>query len=151
MIRDPRDVVISSFFHKKYRYNFLPEDKSRLAYASYDGEIVQFIREPIGSLKTLIEYYNIWDKNRHIPLDFMLLRYEDISSDPISALRLTLDFLGLNFINDDVVAEAVNYASFENMRKMEKNNVFNSPIMKVNNPSDYKTYKTRQGKVGGYK
>ena len=34
---------------------------------------------------------------------------------------------------------------------MEKNNVFNSPIMKVNNPSDYKTYKTRQGKVGGYK
>ena len=51
----------------------------------------------------------------------------------------------------DVVAEAVNYASFENMRKMEKNNVFNSPIMKVNNPSDYKTYKTRQGKVGGYK
>ena len=37
------------------------------------------------------------------------------------------------------------------MRKMEKNNVFNSPIMKVNNPSDYKTYKTRQGKVGGYK
>ena len=151
LIRDPRDVVISSFFHKKYRYNFLPEDKSRLAYASYDGEIVQFIREPIGSLKTLIEYYNIWDKNRHIPLDFMLLRYEDISSDPISALRLTLDFLGLNFINDDVVAEAVNYASFENMRKMEKNNVFNSPIMKVNNPSDYKTYKTRQGKVGGYK
>ncbi len=151
LIRDPRDVLVSAFFHKKYRFNFLPEDKSKLAYASYDGEISQFIKEPTGSLKTLIKYYNIWEKNRHIPLDFMLLRYEDISSDPISSLRLTLDFLGLKFINDDIVAEAISYASFENMRNMEKNNLFNSPSLKPKNPSDYKTYKTRQGKVGGFK
>lgn len=71
----------------------------------------------------------------------MFFCYEDIFFDFISVLRLILDFLGLNFINDDVVVEVVNYVFFENMRKMEKNNVFNFFIMKVNNLFDYKIYK----------
>ncbi|MEQ9237327.1 sulfotransferase domain-containing protein [Coleofasciculus sp. E2-BRE-01] len=151
LIRDPRDVVVSSFFHKKYRFNFLPKDKSKLAFASYEGELSKFISEPIGSLKTLIAYYNIWANNRHVPIDFMLLRYEDIYYNTISSLRSTLNFMGLKTISDEIVEEAVNYASFENMRKMEENNLFKSSKLKPTNPSDNNTYKTRKGKVGGFR
>lgn len=150
LIRDPRDVVVSAFFHKKYRANFLPKDRSKLSYSSYNGKISQFIREPVGSLRTLIEYYNIWHENQHIPSDYMLLRYEELSADPIGSLRKTLNFLGLEEIDDDTIAEAVEYASFNNMRKMEAGNLFKSEILKTTNPSEQNTYKTRQGKVGGF-
>lgn len=151
LIRDPRDVIVSSYFHKKYRANFFPKDPSKQPYVSYDGEIDQFIRERVGSLRTLIEYYNIWDKNKHIPSDYMLLRYEDLVADPVGSLRKTLNFLELAEISDDIVAEVVEYASFNNMRKMETNNLFNSGILKPTNPSEPYTYKTRQGKVGGFR
>lgn len=42
----------------------------------------------------------------------MLFCYENIFCDFISFLRLILDFLGLNFIEDDVVVEVVNYVFF---------------------------------------
>lgn len=141
---------MSTFFHKKYRANFFPNDPSKRSYASYDGEISQFIREPVGSLRTLMEYYNIWHENEHIPSDYMLLRYEDLSAEPIGSLRKTLNFLGLEEISDDTIAEAVEYASFNNMKKMEADNLFKSGILKPTNPSDQNTYKTRQGKVGGF-
>lgn len=138
LVRDPRDVVVSMYFHKKKR-----ED-------SYDGRLSEFLREQVGSLDTIIRYYNIWAENRNIPKDFLLVRYEDIHKNPQKELRRVLDFLGLQTINDEVINEAVKHASFENMHKMEKEDTFNSFRLRPTNKKDEESYKTRKGKVGGY-
>lgn len=138
LVRDPRDVLVSSYFQKKKRRN------------AYDGEMSDYVYEEVGSLKTLLQFYNIWAENRHIPKDFLLVRYEDIQTNPPRELRRVLDFLDLRTISDDVIAEAVRFASFDNMRKMEKEGRFRSPKLRPVDSRDKESYKTRQGKVGGF-
>lgn len=149
LVRDPRDVIVSTFFHKKYRYNFLPNQKSRQAHASYQGEITQFLRESTGSLQTLLSYYNIWQKNRHIPQEYLLLSYENLSNNTNFWLRQVLSFLGLE-VNEKIIDEAISYASFSNMRKMETKQLFKTDVMRPVDPNNINTYKTREGKSGGF-
>ena len=89
-------------------------------------------------------------QNRHIPKGFLLLRYEDLRADPQAQLRQVLDFLDLRAIPQDCIEQAVRFASFENMRKMEAEGKFKSEVLKPANPADPESYKTRQGKVQGY-
>lgn len=149
LVRDPRDVIVSSFFHKKHRHNFSPNDKSRNSYMSYEGQIDDFVMEQIGSFNTLLNYYNIWHQNRDVPLDYMMLRYEDLYREPKKWLRQTLNFLEL-YVSDEAIEDAINYASFTNMRKMEEQQLFKSDVLKPADPSNPNTYKTRQKKLGGF-
>jgi hypothetical protein len=150
LVRDPRDVIISTYFHKLKRKNFMPTDPSRKAYAAYDGTISDFLREPIGSFETLLSYYNIWEKCRFQTKDFLLIYYEDLHLEPVQQLATILDFLDLSEISASTVEKAVEFASFDNMRKMEEANVFKSGILKPISKGDFETYKTRKGKVGGF-
>lgn len=150
VVRDPRDVIVSSFFHKTRRYNFLPNDKSKKQFARYEGDIKAFIREKVGSFDTLLEYYNIWDRNKDVPEDFLMLSYEEMTENPYKAVRQALDFLGLTIIDDEIIKEAVQYASFDNMREMEKKDSFASGILQSTDNKDINSYKTRKGVVGGY-
>ncbi len=46
--------------------------------------------------------------------------------------------------------ESIQYTSFNNMHKMEKEGVFNSNALRPADEKDQDSYKTRKGKVGGY-
>lgn len=150
IVRDPRDVIISSFFHKTKRHNFFPNDTSKNEYARYDGTLKEFIREKVGSFETLLEYYNIWDRSRDQPDGFLMVSYEQMSENTHQTLRSTLDFMGLDKINEVVIEESIEYASFDNMRDMERKDSFESGILKSTNNNDLNSFKTRKGKVGGY-
>ena len=54
-------------------------------------------------------------------------------------------------INDEEISEAIKFSSFKNMRKMEEEDKFNSNKLRAVNKSEQESYKTRKGKVGGYK
>lgn len=150
LARDPRDVIVSSYFEMKNRSRLFGENPYEKRQAVFDGELDEFLRRRIGGFDTILAYYNIWAQNRHIPAGFLLVRYEDMKANPAAELRRVLDFLGLECIGDDVVAAAVNYASFENMRKMEAEGRFQSNLLKPADQSNQDTYKTRKGKIKGY-
>jgi len=97
-----------------------------------------------------LSYYNIWAMNRAIPRGFLLVRYEDMKADAQRELRRVVDFLGLEAIPDTILAEAVAYASFENMRKMETQGRFASGMLKPADQSNQESYKTRKGQVRGF-
>ena len=118
--------------------------------ATFDGSLPEFIHQPRGGFDTLLAYYNIWADNRQLPLDFLLVRYEDMKANPGGELRRVLDFLGLQAISQDTIDAAVAYASFENMRKMEAEGRFQSGMLKPANQTDQESYKTRKGKTRGY-
>ncbi len=148
--RDPRDVIVSSFFEMKKRGRLFGENPYESRSPVFEGDLKEFIDRKVGGFDTILRYYNIWAENRHIPRDFLLVRYEDLKSNPHHELRRILDFLGLQAIDSATVAEAVAFASFENMRKMEAEGRFRSGMLNPAEKDDQDSYKTRKGRVGGF-
>lgn len=140
LVRDPRDVVISYFFHLTRRSRF-----------PVQLDISSFIRDPGYGINRVIDLMNIWNENRRIPKDFLLIKYEDLHRDPVGELRKIVGFAGINDVNDELLKEAVEFGSFDNMRQMELSNSLQNGRLKPRNPNDQESYKVRKGQVGGYR
>jgi hypothetical protein len=139
LVRDPRDVVISHYFQLARREQ------------RYRGGLEDFLHEPRGSLDSLIEYYNVWAESRDVPAGFLEVRYEDLVRDTQGELGRVLDFLGLEEIPEATIGEAVSFASFDRMRKMEIEDAFGSPRLRSPESTDPEALKTRRGKVHGFR
>lgn len=145
LARDPRDVMVSWFFEQTKR-RYLPGSESIVI----DGDIDAFVLQARGGLPALISYYNSWAAARSVPDDFLLIRYEDFQTDTVAALRQVLTFIGANDVPEEILSGAVEYASFDNMRRMEKEDSLGTIAFKPADAGDEESYKTRAGKVGGY-
>ena len=151
LVRDPRDVVVSQFFQWQHRMTAV---KSRvLEYPDIDASVsvYDFAMAPTG-LERTIAFMNLWaseiDKIRGV----FLLRYEDMRNAPETALKGLVDFMRAQ-ASDTQIREAVEFASYENMKKMEQKQAFrlSGGRMKPTDRSNPDTYKVRRGKVGGYR
>jgi len=143
--RDPRDVVVSNYFQQARREIVLGDAPG------FHGSIEEFIRHEVYGIENVIAFMNIWAANRHIPLRFMLLRYEDIIEDGTRELRRVLSFLNVADISMQTLGEAVEFCKFENMKRMEAKDALHSARLRATNPDDPNSYKVRKGKVGGYR
>jgi hypothetical protein len=155
LVRDPRDILVSYYHHKSKReperHFWWFQKKRRETHSRFRGTLAEFLDVEIGGFDTILRYYAIWAENRGVPADFLLLRYEDMQADPVGQLRRVLDFMGLAAIPDDVVKEAVEYASFANMQRIEGGAGIESFKLKPGDPADLNSYKVRRGKVGGHR
>jgi hypothetical protein len=95
-------------------------------------------------------YMRDWYEHRHVPLDFLLVRYEDILRDAAAELRRILAFVNLSAASDKLIRDSVDYASFEHMRKMSLNELAENLRLAPTDPRDPDSFKIRKGKVGGY-
>lgn len=139
LARDPRDVVVSLYFHRTRRRR-----------DPYPGSLSDFLTERVGSFDALLAFYNIWAEQRHVPAAFELLRYEDLRDDPGAGFRRVLDFVGLGDVSDEVAERAVEFASFERMQRREREGTARSRAVRTADASDPASYKARRGVVGGY-
>jgi hypothetical protein len=141
LARDVRDTVISMYFQitkREMRYRF-------------EGELSEFLKSERGSAQSMIEFYNIWADQRDAPADFLMMRYEDLHTDTAGQLKTLLEFLGVPGVSDEHIAAAVDFASFDNMRKMETAKDSKIGRLSGGDAKDPNSLKTRKGKVGGYK
>jgi len=138
MVRNPRDVVVSYYFHATRRSGL------------FSGSIAEFLRHPVGSLDTILDYYNIWAENRGAPGRFCLVRYEDLHRSTAGELERVLACLG-RAPKPAVLERAIEFARFDNMRALESKDVFGSAAMRAGNSADPESFKTRKGVVGGYR
>lgn len=139
LVRDPRDVLVSSYFQKTRRNN------------DYEGTLAEYVHERVGGIETIVEFFNIWAQNRGVPRDFLLVTYEDLHRDTAGELRRVLDFLGLTGVSDTAIEAAVAYCRFDNMRSIEAENQLGTSALAARDRGDMSTYKTRKGEVGGYR
>ena len=140
IVRDPRDVAVSL-------YHFLRKIKSiddTFPLSTYASE---WFLQGKGSGRNWREHVTSWLLNpktfarvsgfvqeesgsgNHLSLDnlgacghgrqFLLLRYEDLLSDPYGNLVRIANFLGLK-VSDDQIASAVERSSASEMRKLEQ-------------------------------
>ena len=156
LVREPKDAAVSMYFEKNKRVSAYvdgeklehPDSVERIE--PYNGSLSEYLYEPVGSIDTIISFYNIWADNRNVPEEFLLVRYEDIHENPKRELRRVLDFIGMKAISDNIIAEAVNFSSFDKMHSMEKKNKGKTVILRPVDKDDPESYKTRKGKVGGF-
>jgi len=146
-----------SSYTEGYKYYYLPTDKREYArkkviflVRNFTGSISDFIRSDKYGVNNIINFYNIWYENRTIPKEFLLLRYEEMHKNTEEVLARTLKFLGLDEVDYHIIRKAVKFASFSNMKKMEKDNFFKRKAIRPVNINDDDSYKVRRGIVGGY-
>lgn len=138
MARDPRDTLVSHYHHTA--------DRDRI----FGKPISDFVYDPHYGIRQIIEFMNAWARSRNIPRNFLLCRYEDLKSDPMSGFSKVLNFLGEDQIDSRAFETALRDGDFSNMQKQEKAGPF-----KVSGLSqkveDANALKVRKGKIGGYR
>lgn len=152
LVRDPRDVAVSQFFQWKYRMR--PSKKLLNEYPAHgeDISIFDFVMDTKAGVPRIIDYFNGWAVGLRELDDILLIRYEDMRADPAQVMRQVLEFLGTPG-TDDEIRQAVDFAAYENMKKMEQQNFFRSSGIRVKpgDPSNPQSFKVRRAKVGGYR
>ena len=151
LVRDPRDVAVSQYFH--WRYRMKPRNMALLDYPPSGKAIsmFDFLMDPNrGRLPRVIRALNLWAAAMREREDLCLVRYEDLHVDSIEALGRVTDTLGL-IVSKDQIEEAVGYARYDNMKQMEAKQTLSGGRIKPVRKDDPNTYKVRKAKVGGYR
>lgn len=152
LVRDPRDVSVSQFFQWKYRMR--PHKKLLNEYPVHDSDvsIYDFVSDPKVGIPRIIDWANGWCQFYKAQNDLLMIRYEDMRKDPQAVMARVLDFVGTPG-SAQQISQAVEFASYDNMKKLETKTVFWASGARVkpgdrNNPD---SFKVRRAKVGGYR
>lgn len=154
LVRDPRDVVVSQFFQWKFRMR--PGKKYLNSYPVHgaDISIYDFVMGQSSGLATIIEFLNDWAAAIHTlgSGSVLMVRYEDLRTRPEKEMQRILAFVGMEPAEDEV-AEAVIFAAYQNMKKMEQELHFkgSGARVKPGDQSNPQSFKVRRAKVGGYR
>lgn len=141
LVRDPRDVVVSLYYHMKHRNN------------SYDGSLKDFLYQKNGSIDSIIKYYNLFISNKERFEKLTIVKYEDLLSQPLQALKTVTNFLFEKEIDDQHLKKAIEFGAFEKMKKRESTSQQAIDGFDPLNPVDLNesnSFKARKGKSGGY-
>jgi hypothetical protein len=139
LVRDPRDAIVSNYFQVTRRDHW------------FEGDLSTYLRWPRGSLDSMLRYYDVWARQRDVPGAFLLLRYEDLRRDTASALRRVAEFLGLHDVTATTIVSAIARSSFDAMRRREVMRTADGSPLAPGLAGDPESFKTRKGKVGGYR
>ena len=152
LVRDPRDVAVSQFFQWQYRMR--PNKKFINDYPPHGAniDVWDFVLDKDAGVPRIVDYFNGWASAMPELEDVLVVRYEDMRREPAEVLAKILAFTQTD-VTPEQVQEAVDFAAYENMKKMEQNSFFKGSGARVK-PGDKdnpESFKVRKGKVGGYR
>lgn len=139
LYRDPRDVMVSAYYHIKYRTGVeavVPDD---------------MIDHPIVGLRKMIAFLNSWRRycQRH-SAQTLAISYEKLRQNPSEQLGRVAEFFGLA-LSPKAIQQAVDKANFKKMREKERLSDGKNPWVTPADVSDTRSFKVRKGIVGEYK
>lgn len=137
LVRDPRDVLVSSWYHLRYRESI------------YRADLSTFVRDELLGVQKVIAFMNMFLDNAHVPAEFLLITYEDLHQRPEDVLSSVLQLMKVE-VRDELLGKAIEASSFERMRKLEKDRAVREPWMRPGARTD-QALKVRQGKVGSHR
>lgn len=133
LVRDPRDVLVSSYFHQtRHKHRF-------------DGSIAEFLASEAFGAASIAEYHNKWAKGLECRPS-LVLSYEQMSRATVETVGTILTFLDLP-VDATWLNEAVEKARFDKMQKKERKTGIPGHQYDKN---DADASRVRRGKVAGY-
>ncbi len=154
LARNPADIAVSWYYQFTQRQS---ARKRELVNAFIEHPIDrdsvtlwEFVRHSDIGLPSLIDFLNVWERRLARLENAIIVRYEDLRADPARELRRIAALMGETF-SDEELAGAVEWTSFENLKKLEVAGHFRSGGIQLLDPNDPTTRKVRRGKVGGYR
>lgn len=137
LVRDPRDALVSRYHQHKDKLGF--DNLDRYACESSD-------------LDAYIQFYNDWQTHQAEASGFLMVRYEDMKASTLQTVQRVVDFLALPLTSDEL-EQAIAYASFKNMRKMEVtgSDQVRAGVMATRDVRNPESFKVRKGAIGGYR
>jgi hypothetical protein len=152
LVRHPADVAVSQYH--QWRYRMRPHKKALNRYPEHDEDvsIYDFVVHREAGLAKVIDFMNGWAAASTEMSDLMMVRYEDLRAQPEETLRRILSFFGTPASAAEI-REAVAFASFENMKKLESGQAsgLRGGRFAPRDREDPNSYKVRRGKVSGYR
>ena len=141
LVRDPRDAIVSRYHQHR------EELAQKLGYDDLDRYVCDS-----DDLAAYIQFYNDWYDYRDRTQAFLTVRYEDMKADTLASVQLVCEFLELPLTPIDI-KEAIDYACFQNMRKMEieGSEQVRTQVMSARNIENAESFKVRKGAIGGYR
>lgn len=104
ILRDPRDTMVS-FYNYRINKDTLPTNM----------DFAKFIRDPKIGLRSYFEHFKAWETK----IDFLII-YESLKKDEETVfLKIVSDIFGQEY-SEEQVLKAVYHASFDQIRKSEK-------------------------------
>lgn len=140
LYRDPRDTVVSGYFHARYRLQ------------NFSGELSEFLRDSRHGLEKVCHFNLGWMQRGSGRSNFLSLSYETLRIDTAGQMMRCMDFLGRP-VDSARLHAVVQECSFENMQRaegaMKYKDAYGQMLAPVD-PSNPESFKVRKGKVGGY-
>ena len=134
ILRDPKDTLVSRYFHKTQHYH------------DFAGSINEFLRDPQYGVQDYIHYLNGWaealDRHRHL-----VVTYEQLSASPPAVVQTALGFLGVQ-IDHAALDRAVGASSFDAMRAVE---ITHGLPTRDYDRDQENSLRVRRGQIGGFR
>ena len=138
LARDPRDVVISSYFHKTQRSH------------KTDCSLEEYLYHPRWGIESLVTILNRWRRRFSTHPRCHWLAYEGLRSDtPRELERLVRAIDGP--VDREALTRAVDESRFERMQAAEAAGEHADMRLRPGDPAKPDSFKVRRGKVGGYR
>ncbi|MEZ4333455.1 MAG: sulfotransferase domain-containing protein [Myxococcota bacterium] len=137
--RDPRDVTVSLYFHRRHRDHDL------------DHPLFDFMRGERGGLRTTVEFMNIWSEALKSMPHALHISYEAMHAAPEETLSRALRFFGEAEPDGRALRAAIERARFDRLQSLERSGAFASGRLTAGDAEDADSFKVRRGKVGGFK
>lgn len=133
MVRDPRDVLVSRYYHAtRHKHQF-------------SGDISNFIRDQDKGLPAWVEHTNNWTSVLS-GRPHAITRYERLRTCPQTETRRILTFLGQD-VDPDRLTRAIAAAEIDRMRQLEVQHGIPGHDY---DRSDPQALRIRRGIVGGF-
>lgn len=152
LARHPADTAVSQYFQWKHRMRNRKKYINNYPDPKDDVPLIDFVLGESAGIPKIVRFMNLWAAEFDRLKAIRVVRYETLRSDTARTLGNVLEFMNEN-ATDAELAQCVEFASVENMRKMEKDTFFKGvgDRMTPGDASNPDSYKVRRAKVGGYR
>lgn len=147
--RDPRDLAVSMYFQRVPRKQAIGRDTLHLGQEMPDRLTAEVLFEPLW-LPYIIGFMNRWRGQLERFDRTLFVGYEEVRLDPANALTRVLSFIDSRPVSAEAVQKAAEFASFENLRRLEQSGHFSGGRLGGGRPGQEGTWKVRRGKIGGF-
>src|SRR6059058_5033637 len=144
LTRDPRDCFVSLYLQITRRDPNAPLELKQKG-------VSDLLRDERFGVRAIVNAMNDWLNEFSRRDNFTLIRYEAVRASPAEHFRDLLALLGESTPDITIFEEAIKFAGFENMQKLEAAGAFDSKILRPGDVRDPESFKVRRGKVGGYR